>query len=318
MPRSTDPGFRSPGRRWIERALFLAVFSSSFVLAGSPEFGSRGLIEYQPGSLPIIIGAPHGGLLKPAAMPDRTYGVLDQDRNTQELARLLHAALLKRTGGSPHLILCLLHRSKLDCNREIVEATQGAEQARQSWQDWHNFIARSKSTVLEQFGAGLYLDVHGHQHKEGRIELGYMVSPEKLRQADEQLDNDRLAIHASSIRELDQRSPASFASLLRGPSSLGALLEACGYPSVPSPKFPSPGEKELYFRGGFNTDTHGSRTGGTISAIQIECPYDGVRDTVLNRAKFIDVLSEALTVWYKTHYGILLAPIQPTPKSPSP
>lgn len=301
----------------MQRHLYFSLLAATSLVAAPPEFGAHQYIEYQAGTLPLVIGAPHGGLLKPETLPDRTYGVVDQDQNTQEMARMLHAALLKKTGGSPHLIVCLLHRSKLDSNREIMEAAQGGTAAQLAWQDWQDFITKAKLRVKEQFGTGLYIDFHGQRHKEGRVELGYMIMPKNLRKPNELLDRDTLTIHACSIRELDQRSPASFVELVRGPSSLGGLLQAQGYKSVPSPAIPAPAENEQYFSGGFNSDTHGSRKGGTISSLQIECPFEGVRDTAANRAKFIDVLSDALPVWFKSHFGASLAPA-PASKSPSP
>lgn len=302
----------------MRRLLLCALLVTVPLFAAPPEFGAHEYIEYQAGTLPLVIATPHGGLLKPEALPDRTYGVVDQDQNTQEMARALCEALAKKTGGSPHLVVCLLHRCKLDCNREIEEAAQGGDNAKKAWSEYQGFITRAKTRVKEQFGTGLFIDFHGQRHKEGRVELGYMIAPDKLRKADEPLNNDKLTIRASSIRELEQRSPATFVELLRGPNSLGALLEAQGYRSVPSPSIHGPAEGEQYFRGGYNTDTHGSRQGGTFNAVQIECPFDGVRDTAANRAKFIDVLSDVLPAWFQAHYGAPLAPLRPVSKSPSP
>lgn len=276
------------------------------------QLDSNGLVEYIPGDLPLIIGAPHGGSLKPQSIKDRTYGVTDQDAGTQEMARLLREAMIKKTGGAPAMVIALIHRSKLDPNREIVEAAQGDPLAEQTWQNWQGFIGKAKTRVMERFGVGLYIDLHGQRHPEGRVELGYMISPEKLRESDAELEKASLVVRASSIRELDQRSPASFIELLRGPTSLGGMLQARGYLSVPSPAVPAPKEGELYFRGGYNTDTHGSRLGGTISALQIECPWVGVRDTLEHRKQFVDALTDILPVWFKTHFGAPLAPRSPS------
>ena len=276
------------------------------------QFDSNGLVEYIPGDLPLVIGAPHGGSLKPPAIKDRTFGVTDQDAGTQEMARMLREAMIKKTGGAPAMVIALIHRSKLDPNREIVEAAQGDPLAEQTWQNWQGFIGKAKARVNERFGVGLYIDLHGQRHPEGRVELGYMISAEKLRESDATLEKASLVVRASSIRELDQRSPASFIELLRGPTSLGGMLQARGYASVPRPDVPAPKENELYFRGGYNTDTHGSRQGGTISALQIECPWVGVRDTHEHRQRFVDALTDILPVWFKTHFGAPLAPRSPS------
>lgn len=285
------------------------IFGSSLACAQAQvEFGAGKLIEYRPGGLPLIIGAPHGGYLKPKHLATRTYGVVDQDSNTQELARMIQAAFVRKVGAAPHLVVCQLHRSKMDANREIVEAAQGGPGAEQAWRDWQGFIIKAKVIVQKEFGSGLYIDLHGQRHKEARVELGYMIGADKLRLEDAVLESSMLLIRQSSIRELDQRSPASFVELLRGPGSLGGLLQARGFASVPSPNVPAPKEDELYFRGGFNTDMHGSRQGGPINAVQIECPWVGVRDTPANRAKFVDALTDALPIWFRSHFGIPLAP----------
>ncbi len=262
-------------------------------------------IEYIPGTLPLVISAPHGGYLKPAEIPDRMEGNVEQDIYTQEMARALQEEFQKRTGGIPYVILCRLHRVKLDANREIKEAAQGNVIAEKSWQEYHGFIEKAGAEVQKNFGAGLYIDLHGHRHEQGRIELGYLLTAQDLA-----LDNEAIVKEAAktSIRELDQRSPASFVELLRGKVSLGALLNAKGYICVPGPAVQAPAEGELYFPGGYGTQTHGSRDGGTLSGIQIECPFVGVRDTKPNRERFAKALCEVLTSQYfPAHFGKPLA-----------
>ncbi|HEY2573848.1 MAG TPA: hypothetical protein VGH65_07255 [Verrucomicrobiaceae bacterium] len=292
------------------RLLCILSLSTATALAQAPapQFGVHEYIEYIPGDLPLVIGAPHGGLLKPAEIADRTYGKVLVDSHTQDMARALREALLKTTGGTPHLIICRLYRMKVDCNREIKEAAQGDPIAEQAWKDYQGFAAKATARVREQFGAGLYIDFHGQSHAAKRVELGYMISPERLRETDAVLDKDRIAMMGSSIRELDQRSPASFVELVRGMKSLGAMLEDRGFPCVPSPSMNAPAEGQDYFRGGYNTDTYGSHAGGAISALQIECPMEGVRDNATNRTRFIAALGEVLPVWFKAHFNGALSP----------
>lgn len=160
-------------------SLLLVGILSGLGFAETPgsQFNEKHYIEYIPGTLPLVIGAPHGGNLKPSSIPDRTFGVVDQDASTQEMARMLREALLKKTGGAPAMVISLLHRSKLDPNREIKEAAQDQPEAEKAWKDWQAFIVKAKARVMEQFGVGLYIDLHGQRHPEGRIELGYMISP---------------------------------------------------------------------------------------------------------------------------------------------
>jgi hypothetical protein len=63
----------------------------------------------------------------------------------------------------------------------------------------------------------------------------------------------------------------AFSRVLRGPGSLGALLEAEGHPSVPSDSTPAPLVGEPYFNGGYSTNRHGCISGTTgICGVQIE------------------------------------------------
>ncbi len=287
--------------------LFFFVLSGGLALGDplQPVFGDKRYIEYLPGTLPVIIGAPHGGTLRPEEIPDRKLGKTMQDAATQELARLIRDDMTKRFGAAPHLITCLLHRSKVDCNREVDEAAQGDPAATQAYADFHGFITRASAAVAKASGAGLYIDLHGHRHEQELVEIGTLVTASKLDMTDEQLDAGDFIARQSSVRELDKRSPQSFSALLRGPQSLGGLLEARGFASVPSPAHPSPGANP-YYNGAHSVEAHGSRLAGTISALQIECPFEAVREKEATRIKFSGALCDALEVFFRTHFAIEL------------
>jgi hypothetical protein len=274
---------------------------------GTSYFGRNHYIEYIAGELPIILSAPHGGSLRPAEIPDRTYGTTVTDLNTGELARAVDSALVRLTGKHAHVVIVHLHRVKLDANREIAEGAQGDPEAELAWREFHEFMADAKNAVRERFTGGLYLDLHGHGHAIQRLELGYLLASEELGLPDDSLDNRPAFEVASSIRTVSVRSPLSFADLLRGPSSLGAMLEAEGFPAVPSDSTPDPGGAE-YFAGGYNTAVHGCRDGGEICAVQIESNRVGVRDTEQNRARFAGALSRVIERYLELHFGIEVTP----------
>ncbi len=280
-------------------------------VAGQTYFGRNNYIEYIAGDLPFIISAPHGGTLTPSELPDRTYGTFSTDTLTDRLARDVDPAMSSRFGHHPHVIICRVDRMKIDCNREIVEGAQGNALTEISWNDFQGFIATAKQTVMKQFGRGFYIDLHGHGHAIQQLELGYLLTAGQLGLGDATLNGSATYSSQSSIRELDQRSPASFAALLRGAGSIGGLLAAAGYPCVPSPAVPSPGS-DPYFNGGYNTDRHGSSGGGTISAVQIETNYTGVRDTTANRVFFADKLAAALETFFADHFALNLYDGLPT------
>ncbi len=281
------------------RLLFLLLFFTAALHAQTLEQ----LIEVRTGTLPIILTVPHGGALKPENVLARRYGVTGTDSNTIPLSEMIIEELAARHGGKPHVIISRLHRSRLDPNREIKEAAQGEPTAEAAWHRFHNSAEKACDAVMKRHGLGLLLDIHGHRHLDQRVELGYLVNSEQLRSGDAALNADTALIAATSIRDLDRRSPATFAELLRGPQSLGSLLEARGFRAVPSSEKPRPGIMASFFSGAYDVAAHGSRDGGTVSAIQIECPWNGIRDKPENQRRFAQALADALGVYFEAHFG---------------
>ncbi|KMQ52704.1 N-formylglutamate amidohydrolase [Chitinispirillum alkaliphilum] len=277
------------------------LFSEPFTgfIPGESRFGINNYIEYIPGDLPIIISAPHGGNLSLEEIPDRTFGTTVTDAFTVPLTEAIYQELYTRLGRHPHVILCHLARTKIDANRSLYEGTEHPL-AEMAWYNFHEFIDIAKRHAVEEFGAGLYIDIHGHANVLQRVELGYLLNSSDLRLSDEQIGS---LAENSSLRELAKRTPFSFSELLRGEKSLGGLLEQRGFASVPSPQYPDPWYFP-YFNGGYNTQRHGSVAGGTISGVQIECNMLGLRDTDSNRQRFAKALSGSIITYMKTHYGI--------------
>ncbi len=270
-------------------------------LPGRTFWGQNHYIEYVVGTSPIMISSAHGGALKPASIADRTYGVLLPDRRTQELARELADAIAQQTGRRPHLILSHLHRSKLDPNREIVEAAQGDSIAEQAWHDFHDFMADAKAQVLSQHGQGLYLDIHGHGHPETWVEFGYTLTAATLMLPDATI-NAPTHINDSTIRHLGSLPNTYFPEVLRGATSLGGMFETGGIPSVPSPANPDPAGGN-YFIGGYNLREYGSRFGGNLDGIQIEFP-SSLRLLRADRDQVTSILTPSTDAFLNLHYNI--------------
>lgn len=290
------------GLAWLPFAAGLAWAEE---MPGRSYFGEKSYIEYLPGDLPVVISAPHGGREKPEEIPSRTQGVVDIDTNTQELARTIADEIHARTGHRPHLIICRLHRSKLDCNREIVEAAAGNPIAEKAWTEYHNFVGRALTAAIAQSGRAFYIDLHGQNHRDRRIELGYLHAPELLQAPDSALDAPGVAA-SGSLRRIAEKSKLPYSALVRGPRSLGALLEARGFACVPSPERPEP--VLPYFQGGYSIRRHVAAN-QPVAGLQIECPLAGVRDTAGNRAKFATALVAALREYLAEHFELRL----PTP-----
>lgn len=262
--------------------------------------------EFTAGSAPLIIIAPHGGAVAPGNIPDRSCSecVTVNDANTQDLARQIADSFQARTGKRPSLVINLLSRRKFDANREIVEATGGYAPLEPVWTALHAAIDSAKKLIGASPGRGLVIDLHGHAHAVQRLELGYLLSATTLRLSDSTLEAQG-SVAASSIKRLaaDRAGAVASTALLRGPASLGGLIRAGGYAAVPAPDDPAPLVGESYFNGGYNTVRHGSLTGGPTDAIQIECNFDGVRDTSANRGQFAGKLAGALVTYLKDQYG---------------
>ncbi len=259
------------------------------------EFGRHRHVEYLPGDLPVILSAPHGGREKPEDIPDRKEGTFAFDTNTQELARAIAEAFHARTGKRPHVVICLLHRRKVDCNRDVGEAAAGHPLAVAAWEDYQAFLDRARADVVKRFGKGLFIDLHGHGHAEQQLELGYLLNRDTLGRDDAALDEAGV-VASSSLRALAQKEGVSHASLIRGPRSLGGLLEAEGFPSTPSPRNPKPAAP--YFNGGYNTVRHG-RNAAPVFGLQIETNSKGVRDTAESREKFAGAFVTAVITFLK-------------------
>lgn len=274
---------------------------------------SAPLVEVREGSLPLIITVPHGGAAKPDSLMTRRYGSLVMDAQTQELARELDAALRKRLGGRAHFVISHLHRSKMDPNRDLSEAAQEDPRAEQAWRAFHAACAARAAQVTRQHGAGLLLDLHGHRHEEPNVELGYLLRAEDLRRSDTALSGDVAVLARTSIRDLVARTGQPLAELVRGPSSLGTLLEIRGQRSLPSTVRPQPAEGAAYYSGAYIIATHGSARAGRINAIQVECPWEGVRDTEANRRRFAERLADALAEFLPAHLGWKPAPASAAP-----
>jgi hypothetical protein len=283
---------------------------------GRSYVGRNGYIEYVAGNAPLIYTAPHGGDLTPDEIPDRTSGrcggsaTTTTDLETEALVRAMQQRHFARFGTYPHIVINHLARRKLDANRIGLEATCGNAAAIVALGEWHAFIDIAKGAVIASSGRGWYMDMHGHGHAKQRLELGYLLTGAQLGLTDAALDANRAFEDTASVRTVSQAAPESFSALLRGPTSLGSLYAANGFPSVPSAGDPSPGADD-YFSGGDNTRRHacgaeasalGGVTGGPVCGVQIETNFTGVRDTPANRQRFAEVTATVVTQYLATSW----------------
>ena len=284
----------------------LALLAAHFALAesqpGRSVFGAKNYVEYIAGDVPLIISAPHGGRETPEEIPTREEGRVEMDTNTQELARTIAEEFHARTGHRPHLIICQLHRKKLDGNREIVEAAAGSPVAEKAWAEYHAFIEQALKAAIAKSGKAFYIDLHGQSHPDRRSELGYLHSQDTLAKPDAALNAPAIA-QAGSFRRIAEKSKLPYVELLRGPRSLGALLEARGFPCTPSPERPVPNLP--YFPGGYSVRRHVAAD-APVAGLQIETNLVGLRDSAASRAKFAAALVPALREFLAEHFALRL------------
>lgn len=270
--------------------------------AGSSRFSENHYIEYIVGNLPIVISSPHGGNLKPSGIPNRRYGRTVRDSYTDLLARDISEAFYSHFDAYPHVIICRLSRMKLDCNRPVEEAAQGSPEAIKAWNAFHAFIDEAKSAAIRSSSKGIYIDLHGHGHSRALQELGYNLGNRQLQLKGAEFEE---LSSKSSIRKLASRSSLSFEELLRGPHSFGGILEAQGYPCVPSPLNRDAGT-DPYFGGGYNTWRHCSNSVDSIYGFQIETPYSVRRNSASRKAfaaAFVESVVRFLLVHEELHFG---------------
>lgn len=286
-------------------AVLLVTASACAAVAAAPGTvtltGDR-LVERIAGDLPVVITVPHGGRLSPEGYARRAKGVTDMDVNTQELARAFANELTRRTGGHAAVVISLLHRSRLDPNREIGEAAGGGAPAEAVWREFHAAIESALAAAVARHGFAFLIDLHGHAHPIARLELGYGLGAPQLNVDDSGLDRSGV-IEISTLRDLHAARGGSAATLLRGARSFGALLAERGLRATPSPAEPGPGNGP-FFSGGYIVRRHAAEPATTkVDGVQIECPRPGVRDTPENRERFARAATDALLVFLHEQYA---------------
>lgn len=304
----------SPNNPLLSILLLLIIFlhaqdaPNQIPKSGNNQSQAGNYIEFIKGDMPLIVSIGHGGYLMPAEVPERicTDCAKNQDIYTLEIGLMLMDSIQKLTGRKPYVIINHLHRTRLDPNRNIIEAASGNEIAEEAWRRFHGFIEEARNEIQKIYGKGLYIDLHGHRHEIKRTEIGYLLSDLELQLEDDLLNDEAFAAY-SSISNLARNNlnNLSFTALLRGPLSLGSMLEDMDYPSVPSARAPWPNPGEPFFSGGYNTMRHGSSSGGTVDGIQIELDLE-LRSDTNRRAKLAANMAFALVRFLKTHYFTII------------
>lgn len=230
------------------------------------------------GGLPIILTAPHGGR---AALP----GVAERqgagaarfnakiDTNTDLLTEKLADALEQRLGKRPYVVIARFHRKYLDANRRPEDAFESPA-ATATYEAYHAAIAAACQEVTARWGRGVVLDIHGQASQPGVVFRG--------------TQNGKTVAHL-----LQQSGRES----VYGETSLFGQLARQGFAVFPAVGSSDP--EEPSYSGGHTVGRHGSSSGGTIDALQLEL------GTKYRDAKALgdvaDKLANAITAFAKSY-----------------
>ena len=291
----------------IDNYEFEELGSDAPYIYGQSYNGRNTYTTYYPGNIPIILSIPHGGDISPSEISNRTYGVTVTDSNTIELGMAISNYLFSNYSIRPYIVVNNLKRTKLDANRDKTEAAQGNIFAERAFDEFHYYISSARDEIIKNFNTGLLFDIHGHgANPDGFVDLrtwiGYLLSGSELDSSDGYLDQN-INIDETSIYSMINSSDESLSNLIRGPNSLGSIFERNNYTALPSSESPGP-EGMRYFSGGFNTFHYGTNKNFNFSAIQLEFPYPGLRDTSSSRNLFAIAFSEIISEYFLYHYNI--------------
>lgn len=127
-------------------------------------------VKFKSGDLPLIISVPHGGFFKPKRIPKRIDGIHGIDKNTVELAlnliKEIKLCFSKKSASekAPSYIFSLVHRSKIDFNREPEKAYMlNSGLAKAIYDFYHNQIKTLIERNLKIFGHSFLIDIHGFE-----------------------------------------------------------------------------------------------------------------------------------------------------------
>ena len=214
------------------------------------------LVLAQPGMLPIILTAPHGGREAiPGVAPRATQGkrtggrgyVTVTDTNTDRLAEGIAAEIKALTGKEPYLVVAKFQRKYVDPNRP-PEIGLDNPMARPYYDYYHQSVRRFVDEIRSRYPAGLLIDVHGQVKDPTAVMRG--------------TQNGR------AIRRLLERAGAP---ALTGPNGIFGQLAANGFVVFPTNDVPLGGTSEnAGYDGGYTVGTYGSHTADGIDAVQME------------------------------------------------
>ena len=259
------------GRLWIVVVAGWIFLTGASDRLATAQPTSTHLVATEVGQLPIILSAPHGGRLAISGVPERT-GVgaskfrTVQDVNTDRLVQRLADALEAKLGKRPWTVVAQFHRRYVDANRPSHDACE-SEAARLYYDTYHQALHEARATVIQHWGRGLLLDMHGQAAQPRAIFRGTQ--------------------NGSTVTHLVKRFGRD---ALTGKTSLSGVLASQGFPVIPA--VGTDAREDSRYGGGFIVRTYGSSAGSTLDAIQLELGRELRTADVISRTA--DRLAEAI------------------------
>lgn len=207
------------------------------------------LVTVKPGDCPILLTSPHGGQLPVPGVEDRRGDGISQfatvrDMRTDKLTEQIANELQQLEYGRPYIVIARFTRKHIDANRPADGAFEN-ELARKYYNAYHAAIHAARDEIVEKWGRGLLLDIHGTSAEPSTIFRGTQ--------------------DGKTVEHLTNRFGDD---ALRGATSLFGQFSANGF--AVDPPVGSTQQESRRHRGGYTVRTYGSSDGGTIDAIQLE------------------------------------------------
>ena len=189
-----------------------------FSEAGSPEtIKEYRVVSWTVGTCNLVISVPHGGMVGSDTSPAGNLvcqsgnvletrkgtvacriGTYTRDAGTDLIAEDL-LKILSKAGRTPHIIECHVHRSKVECNRDLSEIAvqEPGKEGEFIYSMFHNWIGEAieMGRMSGDVPGVLLVDLHGHGHTHDYIELGFRLKGELLNE----ISNDKVN-HPSKLQ----------------------------------------------------------------------------------------------------------------------
>ncbi len=236
------------------------------------------LVTIRSGDLPIILTAPHGGRDAIPNVAARRGDGVDRfnsrsDSNTDILTEQLAEAIEKALGKRPYVVIARFHRKYADANRRSRDAYE-SDEARLVYESYHQAIAQARNDVIERWGRGILFDIHGQAAEPRAILRG--------------TQNGKTTTHL--VNRFGREA-------INGETSLFGQLARQGLTVIPAV---GSGDREpVGYNGGYTVIAHGSGSGGTLDAIQLELGHElrSVEALSTTASKLTDAIAA-----FATHY----------------